>query len=441
MKFLKLYLLLCFIGLGSCKKFLDEKPNSKLAVPTTLAELQGLLDHYQVLNQVDAAAGEISSTDYYLTDADFATQTEQNQRMYTWQRSNIFVADLNDWVYNYRAIYRANSVLHFAEQLPKTDSQLWNSVKGQAYFYRAKNLLTTLYQFSQLPPTAAMGVPIRLGIDFNEASVRVTAAEGYQQVIDDLKQAIAHLPLAQVHVMRPAKPAAFALLARTYWSLGDYPNAYAYADSCLKLKSQLLDFNTLNAAAVFPVAQYNVEVLHVGFLPASILNNSRAKIANDLVALYETNDLRATIFLKNNGNGTYGFKGSYDGSAGLFSGQAVDEVYLIRAESLLRLDRVDEALEDLNLLLRHRYKTGTFIDIKVRDKQELLQILLKERRKELLMRGLRWIDVKRLNKEKAGINFSRTAQGINYTLNANSNGFALPLPDELLLTSGMVQNP
>ena len=70
-----------------------------------------------------------------------------------------------------------------------------------------------------------------------------------------------------------------------------------------------------------------------------------------------------------------------------------------------------------------------------------IDTIRKERRKELLFRGLRWIDIKRLNKEGAGINITRLVNGLVYTLEPGDPRFALPLPADVIGASGMPQNP
>ena len=50
-------------------------------------------------------------------------------------------------------------------------------------------------------------------------------------------------------------------------------------------------------------------------------------------------------------------------------------------------------------------------------------------------------DVKRLNKEGAGISLTRTVNGKSYSLSPNSSGFVLPIPELVIEASGMPQNP
>ncbi|RZL37602.1 MAG: RagB/SusD family nutrient uptake outer membrane protein [Pedobacter sp.] len=203
----------------------------------------------------------------------------------------------------------------------------------------------------------------------------------------------------------------------------------------------LIDFNTLTPSAIQPLAQFNTEVLMASrMVNLPIVAQSRAKVLPELYASYEINDLRKTVYFRDNGNGSYAFKGSYDGTTLYFSGIATDEVYLTRAECNARLGNGDLALKDLNDLLRKRYKTGTYIDLTQRDPALLLQVIIQERRKELLFRGLRWADIKRYNRDGAGISLTRTVAGKTYTLEANSARFAIPIPEDIIVLSGIPQN-
>lgn len=72
---------------------------------------------------------------------------------------------------------------------------------------------------------------------------------------------------------------------------------------------------------------------------------------------------------------------------------------------------------------------------------EALNIILKERRKELLIRGLRWSDLKRYNRGGANITLTRTVNGQTYTLSPNDLRYAVAIPEDIITLTGMPQNP
>ena len=113
----------------------------------------------------------------------------------------------------------------------------------------------------------------------------------------------------------------------------------------------------------------------------------------------------------------------------------------MRAEAYARMGKTVEAMSDLNTLLSKRFKTGSFTPLTAIDATDALNKILIERRKELLMRNLRWMDIKRLNKEGANISLQRFINGQYYTLPPNDPRSALSLPDDLVSLYGLKQNP
>lgn len=443
-------LLVILTVLSGCKKFLDKKPGAGLDTPDNLLELQGLLDKYNTLNYNDPGPDEVSADDYYVTYTDWSSQTEYLRNQYTWEKENLFPNFCSEWNTPYTSAYYANTVLETINSISKTPANTtdWNNINGQALFWRAKNffLIANIWApaYDQSTAKTELGIPLRLSTNINEPSVRSSVEETYNRIIEDLKEAIPLLSKIPVHVVRPSKPAAAGLLARVYLSMRMYDSSYKYADLALSLKNDLMNYNTsayINSSATFPFANFNPEMIMLSIVnPPSILINSRAKIDSLLYLSYNANDLRKTLFFKSNNNGTYGFKGSYVGSNALFTGISTDELFLIRAETNARLGNVQYAMNDLNTLLVTRWKTGAFQPFVAADKTTALNIILTERRKQLLMRCLRWMDIKRLNKEGYNIGLQRKLNDQVFTLQPNSLRFILPIPDDIILLTGITQN-
>ncbi|WP_345947701.1 RagB/SusD family nutrient uptake outer membrane protein [Mucilaginibacter sp. PAMB04274] len=450
MKHHKILIYFCFAILSllaGCEKFLEEKSQASYAVPEKVSDLQAMLDNESFLNTLDPGAGEVTNPDYYLLDATWSSlSSEYDRRMYAMDRANIFEPANNDWSYVYRVVNIANTVLDALPKVRQDNGQLqWNSVKGQALFFRAKGFLQALgiwspaFRADAVQETA--GIPLRLNSNFNERSVRSSVSESYQQVILDLRTAASLLPNTQITALRPSKAAAFGMLARAYLLMRDYTSAELYADSCLRINANLLSFSSLNAAATFPISRFNTEVVFESYIPSPLpLSQSRAKIVPELYNSYQANDLRKTVFFRTNTDGSFAFKGSYEGGAVLFSGIATDEMYLIRSECRARGGKLQEALDDLNNLLRTRYNTS-FAALQIGDQATMVNRIIMERRKELLMRGLNWVDIKRLNAEGRQISITKTINGVTRSLAPNSGGFALPIPEDVIVLSGMEQNP
>lgn len=432
----------------SCKKYLEEKANKRISTPDKLSDLQGVLDNYFVMNAQHPTLGEVCADNYYLTDASWASAPEKQRNFYIWQKYE----DVNsDWSTSYKIIFNANLVLETLPNLALPPAQQNDAItlKGQALFLRAyyHYAIVQLFAPAYNPSTADidLGVPLKLVTDVEAKSVRATVQENYQQILRDGVQAVALLPKEASAKYLGAKPAAYALLARVNLMMGRYKEAEQFADSCLQLNNSLIDYNTVSTTGAIPFAQFNNEVLYDCRTPVpGILAQTRAKIDPDLYASYAINDLRKIIYFKKNSDASYAFKGNYTGlsTAVMFSGIAVDEVLLIRAECRIRMGRLVEGLNDLNTLLSKRFKQGTYIPYSFTDAANALKMVLLERRKELLFRNLRWSDLKRLNQVPAtAVTLSRMVNQVLYMLKPGDSRYVLPIDKTVILLSGMPQNP
>jgi starch-binding outer membrane protein, SusD/RagB family len=446
----------------SCKKWLDRPPTNSIALPKTLPDLQALLDYKESLNEgVTPSSIEASADDYFILQSEYDGQAGNHNRVatYTWDTDPF--KDWNDWKPCYYPVYVANLCLQQLNDIPRTNSNAkqWDNIKGSSLFLRSYYFLELSWTYAKAydPATANsdLGISLRLSPDIMELSTRETVERCYQQIINDTKESVNYLPEKAIHCLRPSKAAAYGLLARAYLSMRQYENALKYADLALQINSQLIDFNgdpdIIKSFSLFstPFWKYNKEVLYYTTMNSNHTTHlpDFGKIDSLLFGSYESNDLRKTAFFRPSGS-YQAFKGYYapDGNI-LFSGLATDELLLIRAECQARIGGPDKmgdknaALGDLNILLSKRWKTGTLQPISTGNAKEALEIILRERRKELVMRGLRWSDLKRLNKEGRGITLKRIINGQTYLLPPNDNRYAQPLPEEIIVLTGMQQNP
>jgi tetratricopeptide (TPR) repeat protein len=434
----------------SCKKFLDARPSSSLS-RIKVDNLQSILDDYGVMNSGYPNYGEVSSDDYFLLDASYNLPNLQPERdLYTWRpRPQLYPTAHDLWATHYKVIYNTNLVLETLNE-PEgkaTDAAITDPLRGSARFFSAYAYfqLAQLYAKPYDATTAAqdLGIPIRKSALLDDKPKRGTVEETYTRIVDDLKEAINLLPISSTVKSRPNKKAAYAALARTYLAMGDYVNAGKMADECLKLYNTLINFNTLSKTSLTPFSRFNDEVLfHATAGASTALNPATAKVNRNLYDMFAANDLRKQIYFKAVGS-NYKFSGNYEPvtTGTMFTGLAVDEVYLIRAECYARGGHADLAMTDLNTLLRSRW-SGAYTDMTAIDGDDALVKVLNERRKELIFRGLRWSDLRRLNKEtRFQITLSRTALGETYTLPPNDLRYTLIIPQMVLDQIGGEQNP
>ncbi len=439
-------LMLCG-SLIACKDYLDVKPSNTLATIETVKDMQALLDFFNKVNSDAPGTANGCSDDYYVTNDVFNARSEYDRNLYLWKAENIFEPYSNAWSSAYELVHLANEVLAAVSKkeagLP--DKKAVAYIKAQALFHRARAFLGIVSiwapAYDQNTAANTLGIPLRLDADFNKVSTRANLSDSYQQIISDLKVALPHLLTKDVSSVRASKVATYGYLSRTYLQMADYPNAALYADSALQISNTLLNFNTLSAAASFPIARQNVEVLFDSRAVApGTASQSRALINPELYSLYQSNDLRKVIFYKASA-GSFVFKGYYAGAPSVFNGVGTDELLLNRAEAYTQLGKLDEAMADLNYLLVNRYKTGTFVPYQNLSQSALLTLVKLERRKELAFRTLRWNDIKRWNLAGDGIELSRVVNGETSVLPPNSLRYALAIPEDIVRLTGMPQNP
>ncbi|MBB2144589.1 RagB/SusD family nutrient uptake outer membrane protein [Pedobacter sp. LMG 31464] len=447
-KWINSFLLISTLALMGCEKFLEEKPNKKLVVPSTVASIQTLLDDYSTLNQKEVTTGISTCDDFTMSTANWLSLDQNNRNLYVWSANNAFVTGAGSpWTTLYANVYKANVVLDRIDDAIDRTTNLtaWGNVKGQALFLRARSYLNLLsiwsLPYDQATSTTDMGVPLRLDVNFNTPSVRASVEVGYQQVLNDLRAAAALLPNYPVHVIRPSKPAAYAFLARAFLTMNKPDSCLKYTALALQLKSNLMDYNAsegINSKAEYPFLRFNPEVIFETYMPYPA-TLQKGDIDKELYDSYATNDLRKTMYHRS-ATAVGIFKGTYSGGTFLFNGPATDELYLMKAESLARLEDKEGALTTLNELVLKRFKTGTFVPYTATTVAEVLQMVLLERRKELVFRGLRWMDVRRLNKIGANITMKRQLNGVDYLVKPNELRYALPIPEDIVELTGMPQN-
>lgn len=441
----KIYVLLFSMTvLYGCADFLDEKPRKGLVIPETLEHLNGLMLK-EAESLQDPMWGEISSDDYFLKSADLASKDESYRNAYLWSDNDVFgTGSVNNWLFHYRFIYYANTVLEKLSEITPTVAEKadWERLMGEALFYRGKFhydiAIIWADAYQNVGSDKLLGIPLRLHTNFNETSVRSSLEDTYRQILMDVESSIDYLPELSAHVTRPSKSAAMAMAARIYLSMGNFEKALAYAEAVIAEKNDLLDFRQISSSQPFPMPIFNQEVILHAYMLTGMTN---IQVNKKLWESFDEEDLRKSLYFNSATDGRLNYRGSFYGRSTLFSGLATGEMYLIASECAARLNREDKAKGYLTGLMEYRYAVGHVPDIDILSESALLNFILEERRKELLFRGLRWGDVKRLNKLGYEISMERYHEdGTVELLPPNSPKFNLPIPQGIIDLTGMEQN-
>lgn len=441
--------------LGSCKKqqeWLEIKPNLNNITPERVTEFQALLD-FESNYTSKGLLTVVSAAPFSLSDAEYnAISSGVIRNSYTWNKQIFEGKSTTDWGTNYNLIAIANICLEGIAKISVTqlNQNAYNQVKGTALFLRANTNLNLLEAFAK-PYNANtadkdLGIVLKLTSSLDERVERSSIKKCYDQIISDLNEAVKLLPEQTTVQIRPTSTAAKALLARTYLLIENWNLAAQMAAEALSANSFLIDFNTISTTATIPfptLQNKNPEVLFYSEMTSALEYGSNGSfIDSTFYQSYHNNDLRRLIFFRVFNNRPI-FKGYYTGrTITPFGGIAINELYLIRAEALARLNEHSNAMSILNSLLIKRWRTGTFVPLTANNAEDALSKIITERRKELPFTGhLPWMDLRRLNKDnRFARTLKRTIMGQEYILLPNSPNYVLPIPDEEIRFSGIPQN-
>jgi starch-binding outer membrane protein, SusD/RagB family len=453
-----IYIVFAFIvaALAGCKDYLDIQPKDKL-IPQGVEDFRLLLDDQWTMTLTPGMT-DIIADDLSLSEDQYGDVPQDYfQRAYTWSK-DVFAPDedIRDWSAPYTIIFYANTIIEGLAANPAGLQDARNQVEGEASFYRAYayfNLLNTFSkQYNAATADKDLGVPLRLSSDVTASVTRNSVKEVYTQILKDVNNAIRLLPVKATYKTRPSRAAAYALAARIALQIGDYDQAMAHASSGLSLQNTLLDYSKVDPEnspfdAVFPVTVVsNPEVIFISSTTGLFAKSCYTSSA--IYQLYDSHDLRTSLFFREiPDQGNYQFIGSYNdgGSTNVpnpFSGFSVSELYLIRAECYARKNETGKAMSDLNTLLVNRFEENTFHPLTAASPKEALKIVLTERRKELIFRNLRLMDLKRLNADpEYTITLTRTLDGETFTLPPADNRYVLPIPTKEVVATHLEQNP
>lgn len=438
-----IYNTIIFLGallLAGCSKdYLEIKPKGKM-IPSFYKDYRLLLnDAFQL--PVSHGFDELATDNVEFYDELGLNYLGVTRfRLHTWQ-NNVYTLFDNDreWADLYKQIYLANVVL---EGFPSiTDGAVTdrNQLKGEALVHRAFAYFCLVNQYGNQfdSATAAndLGVPLLLAPSTTEKLNRASVKKVYDQIITDLTDAVDLLSVTSTSLYEPRRATAMALLARTFLQAGNYSAAEDFAKKALALNSQLTDYNNYTAnPRSFPISRNNpetylVKIVSLAFATLSISDDLQSEFTDPRI------DLRFQFFFNRNGiiPGYLYYDGEFLLGDYRSVGPTVPEVLLIRAECAARFNRKDDAMADVNKLREMRIRRADYTPLAAVTPEEALKLVLAERRRELAFKGLRFIDLKRLNKDpRFAKTLSHDYEGVHYEIAPNDYRYLFPIAPELI---------
>jgi len=361
----------------------------------------------------DITCGQITEDPFFSSFTLAHTPTQTNTRFF--------------WYISYKIINGANTVIEAAEKIENPDAATQQLI-GECYFLRALchfNLARIFAKPYTHDPNAP-GIILRTSLGEGSQKARSTVEEVYAAVIADAEKA-ATLMNQSRGVQYASKDAAWALLSRVNLYKGDNEKAISYADMVINSGRFSLEtattYPTLFANAVggketiFCVAFTAVDNYgKFGSIASMIYSDGNsgwgeefasASLRNLMSAQPEdvrwkyiapATDGDGNVQKKNGIEMYYITKFSFqDGQPNLSSPILfrLAEMYLNRGEAKVKLGRITEALDDVDLIRQNRGLENALYAGKVPANQTALDVVLQERRIELAFEGHRTYDVYR----------------------------------------------
>lgn len=427
-------------SLGSCAGFLEVEPRSSIVDDRTIVDkassetaIRGAYASFRSYYSVNfQSVGYLSGDNIQWTGSQSQVQEFINHRV---NAENSTIASV--WSDIYTTINRTNHVISKVPAVsdPLLTDVLRNQIVGEAYFLRALAYFDLVRVWGGVP----LVTKPTLTAQDNRGIERAGQDEVYAQVIADLNLAEPLLP-ATTDRHRATQKTVWALKARYYLYRRDYSKAEEYASKVISDASYKLvkPFNAFFAndargteESVFEIF-YNVNETNTHRVQWQPQQNggTRQWAPNDaFVALVNdpvTGGTRNTLVARDNQNRWYGNMYYRSPATDPTFVIRIAELYLIRSEARVHLQKPDGALTDLNAVRERaelpKATAGT--------PDALLLAIENQRRLEFAMEPHRWFDLVRTGRAATVLNIS------------DPNRFLLPIPAKQLLADIVLkQNP
>lgn len=399
------------------------------------------------------------SSYYYDRTNNVYTQTGKNAL--TWLNTNS-----SAWDNIYSFLGPINLIISSVPTAEGSDENLRNRVLGEALTWRAYAFYKLLQLYSPMKDNR-LGIPVYLTPEkeIGEAMPeRKSQTEVFQRILDDCNQALDLLTKTTYNDWNCAWNADFinAMMADVYaWKAcsgaaadTDWANAEQHATAAMRGRNLVSSADMLKTIFDCSDNAYSKDLKNDEFY-LRIVDGRWTYICDFTYAYYEDggvadglvnkvnyrkfadNDIRKKAWFSADGthNDKYNLIGS-DMSQGCIMPFRLADMYLIKAEALVRQGKTGEGKAVLDEFRSHRY-TGSLPTIG-NDSEALLKVIHDERFKEFYMEGDKvWLDMKRF-----GDTMERTIAGEKNYLTADDFRYCFPIPArEMQYNKKMEQNP
>ncbi|MBF4505326.1 RagB/SusD family nutrient uptake outer membrane protein [Flavobacterium sp. JLP] len=452
---------LLLLTVTSCEDYTDITPKGALVIETAAQfhEMVSLPNRGYPINNF-----QYLSDDQWMKEANVIGKTPNIDIInFTFDESTDRVSLLTgSSFYNqaYTYINRWNTIISLVDE-SKGEESTKQLAKAEAKIYRAYDhfLLVNTYAKAYDPQTAATdgGICIMDKFDLEAKPSKSTVAQVYDFIQKDIEDALPYLQEKPLDIYHPSLAFAYAFKAKVHLFKREIASAKEAAEKSLTYNSQIFDmvaYNKQGGPNVVAVpAANNIEVLSYQYMTGYNEMNFAYQyiISPELRTLFGTNDARFNLFFNttsttnlDQGSNTAYWATVYTKFFYSTVGMKTTEVYLMLAECYAREDKYSDAVDVLNKLRAKRILSGTVNLTVPTTRKETMELVINERRKELLLGFNRFFDLKRLNNEA---DYAKTVTRVfpivnktvpqkTYTLLPNSRLYIIPFP-----LSALQKNP
>ncbi|GAA3650995.1 RagB/SusD family nutrient uptake outer membrane protein [Flavivirga jejuensis] len=462
--------LLIIFNFCSCSDFLEVIPKGQF-IPSEYEDYEYLLNYENLISQTQLGYVNLFTDDLEKSlDPDmpdvlgFTAVPDFAVNYYYFNSGPTHEADVNDPFFTsmYSQIYTFDFVANNVMESTGGSEEEKSAIRAEALFGRAYNFfkLINLYAKAYDPDTASTdyGVPLILDDNIYATYGRNSVEEVYNQIIDDLLEAIPSLPVTASSNFHPTKASGYLLLSKVYLFMGGFENALTYANLALDNKGdfELQDlkiyiafdggdwgeriFNTITFGAM----ENMEDVAENMYIKNSSTNfNGSALASEELVDIFEKDlpsgsiDKRRDLYFETDKASFVNFiyfpgRTIYGAYVNRNAGMLLPDLYLILAEAEARVGSKDKAMEHINYLRDYRITNN--VPLTAATDEEALLMVFEERRRELcFLSDYRFVDLKRLNKEpEFAKTVTHTVLGVDYTLPPNDPRYILPISNDVI---------
>ncbi|MDR0738220.1 MAG: RagB/SusD family nutrient uptake outer membrane protein, partial [Prevotellaceae bacterium] len=424
-------------------------------IPTTLADFEAMLRYEYGVHRVDAGNAINLLNDGYQTVAslNYSPLTKAN---YMWDESadRIDLNNSSEGMYydSYASISTCNLVIEYASEATECTDAERAEVIACAKALRAMNYFNLVNYYADTyeaaTASAKNAVPWITSADVNTPHQQLTTQGIYDNILNDVKEALPNLPATSPTPLHPNRDAAYAFYARVYLQMSNYTEALKYAELALAENDQLYDWTAYyeeNKTQIetpdsytttpSPAGHYYIEnyIFRHG---ASSYQSTGKSIPVERKARFEDGDARAAARWKVRTVGTDIYCVST--TTGFFNegGITTTEMYLIKAECLARAGQYSDAMAALNTVREKRILAAKYAPLSASTEEQAIEYIRRTKDNELLGTLIPFADARRYNLDlKYARTLSKMVDGNTLTLSPTSHLWTMPFP------MGAIKNP